>query len=175
VTVSGTRSDGRPLTDTYPAGSTTITWTATDAAGQTASCQQTIKVRTLADLQTVIDPLINPAQAGQFLTYRFEAINGGPSPALGVRMTDTLANDVAFISVVAGPDVAGCSFNPTTRVVSCEMGRIDQATAKYALLSVRPQFPGLTINQATLGVDPMLTFDPNPGNNTFIKYTTVIK
>src|SRR5204863_95392 len=32
-TVTGTRSDGRPLTDTYPRGTTTITWTATDSSG----------------------------------------------------------------------------------------------------------------------------------------------
>src|SRR5207244_4264922 len=34
VTVTGTRSDGFPLTDTtYPVGATVITWTATDASG----------------------------------------------------------------------------------------------------------------------------------------------
>jgi hypothetical protein len=44
VTVTGVRSDGRPLTDTYPGGTTTITWTATDGAGNHSSCQQTITV-----------------------------------------------------------------------------------------------------------------------------------
>ena len=49
VTVTGTRSDGRPLSDPYPAGTTTITWTATahDSSGNstgTATCQQTITV-----------------------------------------------------------------------------------------------------------------------------------
>ncbi len=43
VTVTGSRSDGRPLSDPYPAGTTTITWTATNSSG-TASCQQTITV-----------------------------------------------------------------------------------------------------------------------------------
>jgi len=44
ATVSGTRSDGRPLTDTYPRGTTTITWTATDGSGNQSSCSQTITV-----------------------------------------------------------------------------------------------------------------------------------
>ncbi|MDB5197852.1 MAG: C-terminal target protein [Flaviaesturariibacter sp.] len=44
VTVSGVRSDNQPLTAVYPKGSTTITWTATDAAGNASSCTQTIKV-----------------------------------------------------------------------------------------------------------------------------------
>ena len=44
VVVTGARSDGRPLTDSYPVGVTTITWTATDSGGRMASCAQTIKV-----------------------------------------------------------------------------------------------------------------------------------
>jgi uncharacterized repeat protein (TIGR01451 family) len=43
-TVTGTRSDGRPLTDTYPKGTTTITWTATDSSGNHSSCTQTVTV-----------------------------------------------------------------------------------------------------------------------------------
>jgi uncharacterized repeat protein (TIGR01451 family) len=45
ATVSGTRSDGRPLTDTYPKGTTTITWTATDGSGNQSSCAQTVTVK----------------------------------------------------------------------------------------------------------------------------------
>jgi uncharacterized repeat protein (TIGR01451 family) len=47
VTVEGHRSDGRPVGDPYPAGVTSITWTAADAFnGQSASCTQTITVTT---------------------------------------------------------------------------------------------------------------------------------
>jgi uncharacterized repeat protein (TIGR01451 family) len=44
TTVTGTRSDGQPLTDTYPKGTTTITWTATDSSGNHSSCTQTVTV-----------------------------------------------------------------------------------------------------------------------------------
>src|SRR5205085_7573708 len=44
TTVSGTRSDGRPLSDTYPRRTTVITWTATDDSGNQSSCTQTITV-----------------------------------------------------------------------------------------------------------------------------------
>jgi hypothetical protein len=47
VTVTGVRSDGDPLNARYPAGTTTIAWTATDDATpdeHTASCTQTIVV-----------------------------------------------------------------------------------------------------------------------------------
>jgi uncharacterized repeat protein (TIGR01451 family) len=43
-TITASRSDGRPITDTYPRGTTTITWTATDDAGNHSSCTQTITV-----------------------------------------------------------------------------------------------------------------------------------
>ena len=44
VPTVGTRSDSLLLTDPYPLGATTITWTAEDAAGNESSCQQTILV-----------------------------------------------------------------------------------------------------------------------------------
>lgn len=42
--VSSKRSDGAPLTSGYPIGVTTITWTATDVAGNSVSSAQTITV-----------------------------------------------------------------------------------------------------------------------------------
>ncbi|HEX8723402.1 MAG TPA: PxKF domain-containing protein [Pyrinomonadaceae bacterium] len=45
VSVAGVRSDGRPLADPYPAGQTSITWTATDDTDDSvASCVQTVNV-----------------------------------------------------------------------------------------------------------------------------------
>jgi uncharacterized repeat protein (TIGR01451 family) len=43
-TIGGTRSDNQPLNAPYPKGVTTITWTATDDAGNSSSCQQTVTV-----------------------------------------------------------------------------------------------------------------------------------
>ena len=44
VTVQGVRSDGLALNAPYPVGTTTITWTATDASNNTDACNQTITV-----------------------------------------------------------------------------------------------------------------------------------
>lgn len=45
-TVSGVRSDGQPLNASYPAGTTTITWTATDTHGNSsAPANQTVTVK----------------------------------------------------------------------------------------------------------------------------------
>ena len=44
VTVTSARSDNKALNDPYPVGETTITWTATDAAGNSASASQLVTV-----------------------------------------------------------------------------------------------------------------------------------
>jgi uncharacterized repeat protein (TIGR01451 family) len=44
-TVVGARSDAQPLNAPYPVGTTTITWTGTDAKGNTASATQTVTVK----------------------------------------------------------------------------------------------------------------------------------
>src|SRR5207237_7475996 len=43
-TITGTRSDNQSLSSPYPKGTTTITWTATDSAGNHSSCTQTVTV-----------------------------------------------------------------------------------------------------------------------------------
>ena len=55
VSVSGVRSDGRDVSDPYPVGTTTITWTATDSDHRTASCVQHVTV-TSADFPTISCP-----------------------------------------------------------------------------------------------------------------------
>lgn len=44
VTVDAARSDAKPLSDPYPVGTTTITYTATDSLGRVDSCTQTVTV-----------------------------------------------------------------------------------------------------------------------------------
>ncbi|HEY6232888.1 MAG TPA: HYR domain-containing protein, partial [Pyrinomonadaceae bacterium] len=44
ATITSRRSDNLPLTDPYPVGVTTITWTASDVDTQTVSCTQTVTV-----------------------------------------------------------------------------------------------------------------------------------
>jgi hypothetical protein len=46
VTVTGVRSDGKPLNAPYPIGVTLITWTAKDVNNNTSSCTQSIVVMT---------------------------------------------------------------------------------------------------------------------------------
>ena len=54
--VVGTRSDGQPLNALYPLGVTTITWKATDASGNMATCAQTITVTNPPAVVTITGP-----------------------------------------------------------------------------------------------------------------------
>ncbi len=49
VAISGERSTAGDLDDPYPDGTTTITWTATDDAGNSTTCTQTVSVTIAAD------------------------------------------------------------------------------------------------------------------------------
>ena len=59
VSFAGVRSDGLPLTDPFPVGTTTVTWTATDASGNTASCNQTVTVEDVQDPTLTCPPDLN--------------------------------------------------------------------------------------------------------------------
>ena len=102
VTVSGTRGDGKPLTSPFPAGITTVHWTAANTSGS-ESCDQQV---------TVIDttpPVINnpiPASA--------DANCQAPAPDMRAFVTDNCACDsqdtvdscIGHPAVVVTQDVA---------------------------------------------------------------------
>lgn len=55
VNFSGARSDNQDLDAPYPVGTTTITWTATDASNLTATCQQTVTVNDITPPSVTIN------------------------------------------------------------------------------------------------------------------------
>ncbi len=66
ASIVGVRSDGLPLTNPFPVGVTTITWTATDGCGNTATCIQTVNMIDGINQPPVItcpDNVVQPASA----------------------------------------------------------------------------------------------------------------
>lgn len=61
-TVTGVRSDGKPLNAPYPIGVTLITWTAKDANGNAASCAQSIVVVVPSGQRRIPQASRNPFQ-----------------------------------------------------------------------------------------------------------------
>jgi hypothetical protein len=98
-TITATRSDDLPLTDPYPRGSTLVTWTVTDASGQTASIAQSITVKDDEPPQIKAPPYVEvDADDGCFATN----VNAGepvitencPDSVLKVSATDGEGREV---------------------------------------------------------------------------------
>jgi gliding motility-associated-like protein len=81
---------------TFPIGMSTLTYLATDAAGNTATCSVTINVLGLQPLRPVIDP--NPGCAGEIVVLTVDSIAGatyvwtGPKPPYGTTRQITVLN-----------------------------------------------------------------------------------
>lgn len=146
VTVAGVRSDGQPLVGQYPLGTTTITWTATDAAGNTATATQTVQV---SDREPPVLALPAPitvtatSATGAVVTYTVTATDNvgvaattctpasGSPFALGATAVQCTATDAA------GNSASG-SFNVTVQPKAQTVGEmigdlVDKLRAKLNL------------------------------------------
>jgi hypothetical protein len=112
VKVSSVRSDGAAIDAPYPVGITTITWTATDAAGNTASATQTV---------TVLD--VEPPvfiQARTFGPSVQSIIRVNATSPLGAVVTyDVPATDNVKVTWLSCEPAAGSMFPVGTNQVVC--------------------------------------------------------
>jgi hypothetical protein len=106
VTVSSVRSDADAIDAPYPVGTTTITWTAKDAAGNTASATQSV---TVLDKEAPVFPL----SAQSILTFNATS----PSGAAVTYAVDATDN-VGVTSIACSP-ASGSVFRVGSHEVSC--------------------------------------------------------
>ena len=106
VTLSSVRSDGAAIDAPYPVGLTTITWTATDAAGNKASATQTVEV---LDIEA---PVFGPSAQS---AYTVNATS--PSGAV-VNYSVNVTDNVKVTSLVCEP-ASGSMFAAGDHNVSC--------------------------------------------------------
>ena len=114
-TISSVRSDGAAIDAPYPVGVTTVTWTATDAAGNKASATQTV---TVLDIEPPVFPSSFSARFASQTTLTFNATS--PSGALvsyNVHATD----NVGVTSLVCEP-ASGTQFPIGNTSVKCTAG-----------------------------------------------------
>jgi len=112
VTVSSARSDGAASDAPYLVGVTTITWTAKDAAGNTASATQTV---TVLDVEAPVFPVSEQSILGVQSTLTFNATSpAGASVTYEVDVTD----NVAVTSLSCEP-ASGSVFHNGSTPVDC--------------------------------------------------------
>ncbi|HEV7858217.1 MAG TPA: HYR domain-containing protein [Pyrinomonadaceae bacterium] len=122
ATIKGVRDDGHALTDAYPVGTTTITWTATDKAGLTASCEQTVKVKDSLppDVKLVPDVTVSvPADACLVeVPEVIQVSSGGPegtAPPLGTASDN--CKPLKLLTIVQTP-AAGTLVGPGAHTIT---------------------------------------------------------
>src|SRR5712691_5188338 len=111
VTVSSARSDGQPLSALFPVGETIITWTATDAAGNTASCNQSVKVTedvpptvtAPAPVTTNVNSTCDNVEVPNFITNLVASDNCTPRANLEITQrtaAETLIRDGSYTDTI---------------------------------------------------------------------------
>jgi hypothetical protein len=100
VAVIGARSDGLPLTDRFPVGTTTVNWTAIDVGGNQSHCSQPITVNEVEQ----------PVTANLFVSAIGGAAVHSDQVTIHLNQSVTLTYQVGFYSGVVG-DV---SLQPST-------------------------------------------------------------
>ncbi len=155
-----------------PTATGTISNTATVRANEpdanltnnTATVTTTVNAST--DLSVTKSDSPDPVTMRNTLTYTVGVSNGGPSPATGVTLTDTLPTSVTFRS--ATPTQGSCSLLGST--VTCPLGSLPRTASATVTIVVIPNSPGTITNTATVsGNEP----DPNSANNSASASTTV--
>jgi len=149
-TLTGVRSDSRPLTDPYPKGVTTILWTATDGSGITAAVTQTITIQNAAPAAAITAPV-----SGFVLPV-------GTPVTLAGSFTDE-AGDVHTATWTCDALTCPASVNEDARTVSGSM--TFAAPGVYLLkLTVTDGCGQSSTATAVSGLDAMVVvYDPSAG------------
>jgi uncharacterized repeat protein (TIGR01451 family) len=134
VTVSGQRSDGAAISAPYPVGETVITWTATDAAGNDASCEQSVKVT-----ENIPPSVTPPAPRSVFVNASCDTVEV-PNFTVGLVASDncTPAN---FLEVTQSPAVetlVGVGSHPVTITVKDASGNSTTVTTTFNVIDNTP-------------------------------------
>ncbi len=103
--------------------------------------------------------------AGQQGTYLFTVENFGPSDAAGpITVTDTLADDLTYVSVSSTGDVWDCSASGQDLTCTRAAGLADEGVSTFEVtVDIDAGLSGNVVNTATVSGP---TTDPNDGNDT---------
>jgi uncharacterized repeat protein (TIGR01451 family) len=119
-----------------------------------------------ADLGLSMADAVDPAMAGDLITYTLAISNAGPDSALNVVLTDSLPGGVTFVS--ATPTQGSCL--EADGLLTCSLGDMDSGASAGMELVITTTLTGTLTNSASLSSD---TADPNAENNSAGQDTTV--
>jgi len=155
-----------PSGSSFPTGATTVTCSAINAAGNTASCSFTVTVTESADLLISKSANRGTVKPGQTISYTITVNNLGPSTAKNVIINDPTPQGTVFLNatnksghVITAPGVG------STGTVTWYLGNLGAQETSFNGLIVTVLVRGNAniVNTATVTSD---TPDPNLANNT---------
>jgi hypothetical protein len=150
VTVSSTRSDNAPTDAPYPVGVTTITWTATDAAGNFASATQKI---TVLDVEA---PVFGAGARAAFTGAQSVVTVNATSPSGAIVTFDPAATDNVGVTSLLCEPASGSVFPVGSRTVSCSAsdaaGNSSSKSFSVNVIGAREQLANLMEYVRSLGL-----------------------
>lgn len=170
---------------TFPFGITTITCTATDSVGKSASASFTVEVSvpdTWANLGLSLSIAPNPVRAGGTVSATFTIANNGPADATEVVLTTSTPSGATFAAGAAGCAAEGGQ-------VRCPVGTVASgATATVTVaFTLSPTASGprsLSASVAGAETDPSTSnngssgsfaVEPEPGTSDFLLYLPLLR
>src|SRR5262249_31276993 len=147
---------------TFPLGTTTVNCTATDAAGNTATCSFTVTVQPQADVAVSQTASPSPVVTGSQLTYTLTVTNNGPQAAQGVALTDPLPSGTSFVSA-SRSDNLGTITTPKGNgsTVTWNIGTLTSGQSVTLTLVVKVSAKAGTTISNTASVSSTSPTDPN--------------
>jgi uncharacterized repeat protein (TIGR01451 family) len=124
--------------------------------------------RPAADLAIDKSDSADPVVRGSAFSYTLAVTNSGPGSALSVGLTDTLPENVRFVSVSS--TAGACSEADGT--VTCSLGDIPSGGTVTVTINVTARRTGTATNTSQVrSIAP----DPNPANNTDTEETVITR
>ena len=155
-TPAGVRSDGLLLTDLYPVGTTTITWTATDIHGNTGTATQTVTV-TDNEKPVVITRPVSVTLVNGVASVNASMVNNGSTDNCGISNSSiTLVGTTIFHCADIGKQTVTLS-------VSDIHGNTNTADA---VVTVIGEIPGCSIKS----VPTSTVYTGGNPNNLYLGY-----
>jgi uncharacterized repeat protein (TIGR01451 family) len=140
-----------------------------DSDSSNNSATATTTINPAADLSLTKTDAPDPVSAGSIFTYALTATNGGPSPATGVVVTDTLPTHVEFSSVSARQGT--CTRSNGT--ITCRLRTLSAGASATVSIKVRAtgNLPSVVNTASVAGTEA----DPVSSNNRASATTTVVR
>jgi uncharacterized repeat protein (TIGR01451 family) len=113
-------------------------------------------VTNLADLSIIKTHSPPSPVVGENLTFTLTVTNHGPAAAAEVSLTDTLPDDVTFVSTTGSCGLVGVQ-------LSCELSNLPSGASQSVTVTVIPTVSGIIENTAS--VTSLAVPDPNDANN----------